>query len=568
MDKVVVGSDVTLQLGYTSKTEETQGTLKTLVVGEESGETTGTTAAKLVVANITAQVEEVTLKKGAKVSIGTSGSNGKRGELVVNKLSMAKDSTIYLDPVWKDNGTVDDGSWLVVAEALDVDGKIAVGANSVVTSGATKTEAQSAIEDKLNLSWVRDVGAALYVAKPMKLKTNGSINVDASMEGEGNDKYAELTHVDVKSKGLLAINQKTIGSVTVISDATLTFAEGSLLGVVNAEEGTITLADNVKDGNLATVVTDTPFIKGTVSGNQLVNTFDAENGLGALASTGIQSMTQRADQNFMMTIADRTSLDQATPATNLWVDVTGERYEADKLQNNGSFKADMGYGAFGGDFALTDDLSAGIAMQYGKGTLRSNISSIKNSIENYGVALYGSWTVGDAKVVAEASYIKSENDIKSSQKALQKSVDADVWSVGVTGQMKFDAGAFRFVPSVGVRVSQLSTEGFQVATTKIDREKQTYVQVPLTLRVSGKLDTMAGWKVAPSAMIAYVPTFGDTDIRVMGHNQDVIDKSPVQGRFGIRAQNGGLLLNADLLAGGGKDGRSAIGGKVGLRYSF
>lgn len=578
VDSVGVGAGVTLQLGHADKAEETQGTLTKLVVGDaDSDSSTGSKTAKVVVTNIAAQVNEVTLKEGAEVSIGTSGSDGKsgkRGELVVSKLDMAKDSKIFLDPVWEEGQGADAGSWLVVTDSSTVGGKIAVGANSVATFGTGKSETLSAIEDKLNLNWGTDVTAALYVGTPITLtELAGSVHVDGSMTTSSttdSNRYVDAGKVVVAGQGLLAVNQKAIGNGTAITGAKVTFKEGSLLGIVNAEEGTFTLAsDGVEGESLVKVVTDTPFVTGSLSSDgKLTNTFSAEGGLGALASTGIQSMTQRANDNFLMTIADRTALDQATPATNLWVDVTGERYEADKLDNNGSFRADMGYGAFGGDFALTDDLSAGAAVQYGKGTLRSNVSSIKNSIENYGVALYGAWTAGDAKITAEATYVKSENDIKSSQKALEKTVDADVWSVGVTGQMKFEAGAFRFVPSIGVRVSQLSTEGYNVGSTKIDRETQTYVQVPLALRMSGKLDTVAGWNIAPAAMIAYVPTFGDTDISVLGHDQDVLDKSPVQGRFGIRAQNGGLLLNADLLAGGGKDGRSAIGGKVGLRYTF
>ena len=139
-------------------------------------------------------------------------------------------------------------------------------------------------------------------------------------------------------------------------------------------------------------------------------------GLGALASTGIQAMTRRADTVLAQTIADRTSVDQELAAgTNLWVDVTGERYEADKLDNGGEFKSDMGYGAFGADFAVTQDITAGAAFQYGKGSLRSGVSSIKNSIDSYGVTAYGAMKFGDAKVVAEASYIKNENDITSSQ---------------------------------------------------------------------------------------------------------------------------------------------------------
>ena len=216
-------------------------------------------------------------------------------------------------------------------------------------------------------------------------------------------------------------------------------------------------------------------------------------GLGALASTGIQAMTRRADTVLAQTIADRTSVDQELAAgTNLWVDVTCERYEADKLDNGGEFKSDMGYGAFGADFAVTQDITAGAAFQYGKGSLRSGVSSIKNSIDSYGVTAYGAMKFGDAKVVAEASYIKNENDITSSQTALNQSVDSEIYSVGVRGQHRFTAGNFQFVPSVGVRVSRLNTDAMQVGAVNIKKQEQTLVQVPIALRVNDFEQNVSG----------------------------------------------------------------------------
>ena len=102
----------------------------------------------------------------------------------------------------------------------------------------------------------------------------------------------------------------------------------------------------------------------------------------------------------------------------------------------------------------------------------------------------------------------------------------------------------------------------------IDKQKQTIVQVPVALRVNGVEQGAGGWKLAPSAKVAVVPTFGDKDITVFGVDQTVIDTSPVQADLGIRAANGNLMINANFLLGGGKDGASAVGGKVGLKYVF
>lgn len=135
---------------------------------------------------------------------------------------------------------------------------------------------------------------------------------------------------------------------------------------------------------------------------------------------------------------------------------------------------------------------------------------------------------GDSKIVAEAAYIKNENDITSSQTALNQKLDADIYSLGIHGQHRFTAGNFQFVPSVGVRVSRLNTDSMQVGSVNIKKQEQTLVQVPIALRVNGFEQNAAGWFVSPSVRIAYVPTFGDKEISVLGLNQSVIDTSPVQ----------------------------------------
>lgn len=109
------------------------------------------------------------------------------------------------------------------------------------------------------------------------------------------------------------------------------------------------------------------------------------------------------------TVANRTSLDQPMHGgVNLWADVSGERYEADKLDNNGSFRADAAYATFGGDVEVLEGLTAGLALQYGDASLRSDVSGIKNDITSYGLTAYAGKSFGAAKVVGELAWLKSE----------------------------------------------------------------------------------------------------------------------------------------------------------------
>lgn len=420
--------------------------------------------------------------------------------------------------------------------------------------------------------------AAAYADAPVKFDATGGLLIDGSMTSETTPQPTVTAgKVDVAANGMLIVNQKNAAAgswFTVGEDNTakVTFADGSYLGIVNATEGTVQLAGTVTN-NGAKVVTDNPFIAGAFGtgdkANTVITTFDSESGLGAIASTGVQAMARRADFVMTETVANRTSLDQPMHAgVNLWADVSGERYEADKLDNNGSFRADAAYATFGGDVEVLEGLTAGLALQYGDASLRSDVSGIKNDITSYGLTAYAGKSFGAAKVVGELAWLKSENDITAHQTALNQKLDANIYSAGVRAQYELAAGSFKFVPSIGLRVSRLETDDMTVGSIKVDEGDLTYVQMPISLRISGFEADAAGWTLAPSFKVAYVPTFGDKEVKVLGYSQDVLDMSPVQADFGLRAVNGNLMFNVDMMLGGGEAGTSSIGGKVGVKYAF
>ena len=560
---VTVRADSTLLLGGTDYAKG--GTLAGTVTVESNGTLTATGGETFTVDAIDGE---------GTVLVGEDKTAGK---LTITQLAENFTGTIFVDPAWKDDETLNvigNASHLEISKVdTAITGTLAAGRNSLITLGADAAEATSAFEviaSVQGLSWgEKNVTAALYLGAPIEVA--GKIVVDGSLTDATSvaSTYPDDATIYVANQGILIVSQSQGSSDTSIIAGTLSVAEGSFIGVTNATEGTFKLADTIT--GTTDVVTDNPFIEGEIStaDGTLTNTLNADSGLSALASLGIQSMARRADFTLSETIADRTAIDQQLHAgVNLWADVSGERYEADGLAHGAEFKADMGYAAFGGDIALGQDYTVGAAFQYGKGTLRSAVSSIRNEIDSYGFALYGAKDFGAAKVVAEASYLWTENDITASQTALNQSVDANVWSVGIRGQHAFKAGAFTFTPSVGVRYSHLETDAMTIGAVNVEKQKQDLIQVPLTLRVTAGETNAAGWQLAPFFKVAYVPTFGDKEIEVLSHETDVIDTNPVQSAFGLRAQNGNLLLNADFTVGGGKDGTSSVGGKIGVKYAF
>lgn len=208
--------------------------------------------------------------------------------------------TIFLDPSWTGDDTIDKGSFLAVTNLKDsvLTGRIVVGQNSTLALGGTKAETVDAF-NRLGKSWGEDgVTAALYVGKTLSadvLKDAG-ILVDGSLEKlvDAGD-LTSLSGIKMNAGSMLIVNQAGVGSGTAI-DGKLAMSAASTLGIVNATEGTFKLASDltvnaVDQDTTVEVVTDNPFISGSFGtgekANTVTTTFDSESGLGAIASTGV-----------------------------------------------------------------------------------------------------------------------------------------------------------------------------------------------------------------------------------------------------------------------------------------
>lgn len=569
---VTVDSNLQLNLGTEESASETYGSLTDLTL--TAGENT-TSAAKLAVVNTSVELNKLDAQGNNTITIG---SNLNRGFLSVKELILKAGSVIFLDPAWEDGqpiASIAKASHLEVANLSTLKGKLIAGENSLITLGSTTQNAIAAFESLEDHAWGSGhITAALYLGKALKFDAetnNGLIVVNGSLKTLPTSTNV-TDNVNLAANSLLMVDQKAVGSKAI--DGLLSIADSAKVALVNATGEDITLATTVSDTSTLTkdqIVTDNVFVTVDDVKNGTVSTsVNSKSLAGAFSSMGLQAMTRRADTMLATSIADRTSLDQTMgEGVSLWVDVAGERYEADDLDNNGEFHSDMGYGTFGGDVQIADGARLGAAIQYGSGSARSDNLGMKNEIDSYGISLYGSYAWGDAKVVGELAYVKNENDITADAIAkLNQSVDTDIFSAGVRAQYALNAGVFKFVPSIGVRVSQLSSDEVKAGALRFGDDDLTLVQVPLSIRISGYDVNADGWQLSPSFKLSYVPTFGDKDIDVYGVDQTVIDTNPVQGDVGLRATNGNMMFNANFMFGAGKDGTSAVGGKVGMKYVF
>ncbi len=524
-----------------------------------------------------ATIETITGQGTIKVGhVGEKPEESSAGSVTIKTLTSNYAGTIMADPAWKEDGTIADAS---TVEVTGVDGelnaKVVAGQNSLIALGGSVADAQAAFE-KTGMKWAQDgVNAAVFIGQPITLGTNGGVTVDGTLTFDNTSTTAapsKVTNkqVTITSGGMLMVDQTAMNGKTVISNGTLVMEDKSNLSIVNPTEGALKLADTETIGTDITVVTNNPWFQAAFgTDGQLVTSRTNDGALVALSAAGMQQTMRRADTMLATSIADRTSFDQELAhGLNVWVDATAERYDTDGAAEGAGFKSDIGYGAFGADIALTKDVTAGAALQYGKGSLRGE-GSIKNDVDNYGVALYGTWKMGDAKLVGDVAYLEGRNEITATQDAMNGEVDTSILSAGLRVQYRMTSENFEFVPSIGVRVSKLKTDAMKMGQEKIEDQDQTLVQVPVALRINGNTQNIgAGWNVMPSFKIAYVPTFGDEEIAVQNAKIDVIDTNPVQGEMGLRFAKDNMMINVNMMVGGGDNGSSALGGKVGFKYAF
>lgn len=560
---VEVAPDLTLNLGQTELPEQTTGTLSNLTLS--TGTTDRTKAAGLTVANIVAAVEKLV---AAGNNIVTVGNERKRGVLKIGALDLGAGSKVFVDPAWQNDAalnTIGNASHLEIAQVESLRGSLIAGQNSLITIGATAAQAEAAF-NQAGLNWGKEaVSAALYLGTSVNpeggILVNGSLTSVPGAAPEGRT-------VTLAAGSLLMVDAAAVGEKAVTG--TVSAVGGAKVALVNAAEGTFKLADTVTGLTSASFVSDNLFTTTALNGSDVSTTVDKNALGGAVASMGLQSMIRRADSVLAATVADRTSIDQELGAgANLWVDVGGESYEADGFDNNASFKSDMGYGVFGADVAVSDDITLGAALQYGTGSARSSNFGMKNEIDTWGLTAYSVCKTGDARFVGEVAYVKAKNDISASAASkLSQSVDTEMLSAGMSAHYQFDAGAVTVTPSLGIRLSQLKTDALKVGAIRIADDEMTVFQVPVAVRVGMKPVEASGWIIAPAVKLAYVPTFGDDETDILGYQQKVLDTSPVQADIGVEARKGNFMVNVNFLAGTGSEGAKAVGGKVGVKYLF
>ena len=574
----------------------------------------------------------------AKIAVGAA---DRAGTLTAEDVKLGG-ASLMLDPDWEDGSTIQTASKAGLKfNGSQIDGKLTVGQNSVLSLGTADTAKAEAAFTDTGLTWGQnDITAALYIDYEQTMdSTKGGIKVDGS-----------LTHAS-DSKDLVAANTATFaaGSLLMVagdaaltidgalkaggtatntisngSAATLKVDSGAKLYIADAQadkqytivsgftnsgsavidggwNGTNLLLNKLVKGSGSysngsfTVSTQKVKANEALPGVALPNILDAMSsqtdspyagikylsnaisGLNSNAQTlaAVNSFAQGAENSGATRTGALAALDLGTAAQehlslakaaaeqsggfgkaavdtadngSIWAQYI---HNKDKVDNMGGVSYDGQYNGIvvGGDFADRGKYSSGIAFSYGSGD--STGSASKNEFDFWGLSYYGGIQNGDTNLIFDVGYSKTSSDVKGVIKA---EPDTQVISMGVKGEKVISNGhGTSYVPYAGLRYMNIDTDSYNGSidgktAAHYSTDKADFWLLPVGISISHESVTAGGWKVRPTADIAYVWTLGDKntamDITVPGVNAtdrlgyDIMDSGFFVGKLGLEAEKG------------------------------
>lgn len=263
----------------------------------------------------------------------------------------------------------------------------------------------------------------------------------------------------------------------------------------------------------------------------------------------------------------------------LFAEVSGKHSEVGGGSGFGEIEYDLGGLVVGGEYT-TNDWTFGALANLGTGSVdgKGDNSKVENDVDYYGLQAYVGKRFGQFNLVGQVGYLMSENDISHSMIGSNRAdVDADVWTIGVRGEVRFDVTEnSRVVPYVGVNYLRVSTDGYRTSQgVKVDDIDQNLWTTPIGVKYAGDLKTASGWVWTPSVDVAYIPAFGDdevdatTDVGAIGHTtMDVWSNSVGRMKLGITANKGNFGFGLEAGAAAGSDDLTEYFGQLRVDYRF
>ena len=463
--------------------------------------------------------------------------------------------------------------------------------------------------------------AGLYLSGQVNL-ANAKINV-------GNVAAGVTTNVNLGSNGTLIIDAsdpKEDDHVATTVTGTIKAADGSTLHYVNvADQGIVTVD---VDGKVKTTVDNLLFKVVEVGDGQNKFTFEratgsdlAGTGLGGFdgdalvgmaenevigslldeANTAITSGSQReARLNGALNLAAAggvqtagieaatMGIDQATKRaalTNVFQDgwtgfaeVTGTSLKMGGDSGALETKTELGGITVGGEYTM-GDMTFGVMGNFGTGDVEGegDNDGVKNDVDYYGVQGYAAKRMGQFNLVGQMGLMTTKNDVTSAD-GDSADIDATIFTIGARGEMAFQLSkSCQAVPYVGLNYLRVATDGYNTAKgLSVDDMDQNLVSMPIGVAFSGNMDLASGWTLRPTVDVAYVHTFGDTDVEAttkfgaaaINTNLDVWSENVGRVGFGLEARKDALSFGGQIGGAFGDNDHREFYGQLNVKYLF
>ena len=252
----------------------------------------------------------------------------------------------------------------------------------------------------------------------------------------------------------------------------------------------------------------------------------------------------------------------------LWVAPIYKNVDSDGFEAQGvDYGTDLNlYGvSLGADYAFMPELRVGLMFNVGSGDADGQgiASNVSNDFDYWGVGMYAGYNVGNFTVVADLGYSTVDNDVTAASGLadigeLSSSMDASIFTIGVTGQYALEFSGVDIKPHAGLRYSSLDLDDYTVDSavagevTGYEADSLSIFSIPVGVTISK--DIVAGnWTVKPSFDLTLQGNFGDDEAEgTVGWNgvsnldknltTEVFDNFTYGANLGVAAQTGNFSL--------------------------
>ncbi len=504
--------------------------------------------------------------------------------------------------------------------ALAVQSAQALANNFVVEEGVLAFGTTARTADARDALGKYNEKAGLYLS--------GTVDLASAKINVGNVAADVTTNVNLGSNGTLIVDATAAhedAAATTVT-GTINAGEGSTLHYVNvADQGIVTVD---VDGKVKTTVDNLLFKVEEVADGQNKFTFEratgsdlAGTGLGGFdgdalvgmaenevigslldqANTAITSGSQReARLNGALNLAAAggvqtagieaatMGIDQATKRaalTNVFQDgwtgfaeVTGTSLKMGGDSGALETKTELGGITVGGEYTM-GDITFGLMGNFGTGDVEGegDNNGAKNDVDYYGVQGYTAKRMGQFNLVGQMGLMTTKNDVTSAD-GDSADIDATIFTIGARGEMAFQISkSYQAVPYVGLNYLRVATDGYNTAKgLSVDDMDQNLVSMLIGVAFSGNMDLASGWTLRPTVDVAYVHTFGDTDVEAttkfgdaaINTNLDVWSENVGRVSFGLEARKDALSFGGQIGGAFGDNDHREFYGQLNVKYLF